>query len=167
MSVDEQCLQLARDALYARRVFSVGSVALVSFNDASAELGEIGVEALPAIEFVIKNEICDEHAESELALRREYRGLRSVLVTYFRIVATQDRLAQRAVSFVEGLSGLIRYEALQAIWVQWLVNDESMPIPKALSHFVHKLRQSGSEQEQKWAMRFLKKYSGLHDESKG
>lgn len=145
MDLDNQELELVRDAVYCRKMKAVGSFV---FNKASEQLREIGVSALPEIEHVILHEVmpfCDPSLDH---VSKPFFGAGDALVSHFQI-CEENNLIGTAAQLLRSLRGPLRIELLQCMNIVWPTRRSAIPEP--LMDVIKEVRASGTDRERQVA----------------
>lgn len=124
-SPDLYGLSLVRNALRREEMRHVYDIAS---NQAAARLSDLGADAMPLIETVLRADAACYTTPDQLD--RAFPGLLEVLVTYFDIARTHDW--QRAEAFLSSITMPLQVHGLGAIWSIWIGRSSAGPIPDTL-----------------------------------
>lgn len=148
---DSSGLDLVKSALERREVKCVYDIA---FNEGASRLEELGAQALPLIETVLRG--CDPEM-SENDLESAFPGIGDVFVTYFDVA--RAHALDRAASFLASLGSPLKVHALRAIWSIWIGRSDTGQIPDTLLGVIRSVVSANGTEASREARALLDAYS--------
>lgn len=145
-------IDLVREALNRERIQRHYDIAS---NTACAELAQLGVNALDAIESVLINEVAPTLPQKE-SRNEPHTDLSGVFVVYIKIC--KESSLNRSVKFLRTLSGRLLEEALMAIWTNWIALPPCESFPELIYDEISRIAQEDSGIAGKRAKRILRDY---------
>jgi hypothetical protein len=142
MELSQQHLELVQVALYARNMKYEGCF---GFNKSSEQIQEVGSSILPALEYVLREEVMPTCPLDPKAQREAFPGLSNLMVTYFQVAKSGPM--DRAARFLSSIRGSVLIEAMRAVGIVW--NDT---IPEPLLAAIEAVAQNGSPEEREVAL---------------
>jgi len=146
VEMPSQHLEFVRDALYARNMKHKGCFA---FNKSSEQVQEVGLPILPALEYVIREEVMPSCPLDPTAQHQAFPGIKNLVVDYLQIIKRAGQL-EHAAEFVSSLSGAVLVETIRYISIEW-----GHVIPGPFMKIVETAATSGSSEEREiaiWAL---------------
>lgn len=151
-SPDLYGLGVVRNALRREEMHYVYDIA---FNQAADKLSDLGADAMPFIETVLRADALDYTTPEQID--RAFPGLSEVLVTYFDIARSHDW--QRAEAFLASLTTPLQVHAIVAIWSIWIGRPRTGPIPDTLLTLIQNIAARDSTDASEKARAFLDAYA--------